>query len=162
MSATTGPGPWAAVYAGYDDAGLATLANAGLVRRARKDVAAGKVEVLEQRAEGAVLSVGGARVELDARGPAGARCACPTPGACQHVVAACLWARDVGAAPVEATAAEPMEPVVTLREGTTAVRPTDQAGVGERGERGVVVPRVHRRPRAGTGGGAHGLSLIHI
>ncbi|MGW6228923.1 hypothetical protein ACWFQT_17600, partial [Cellulosimicrobium cellulans] len=64
MSGTTGPGTWAAVYAGYDDAALATLANAGLVRRARKDVAAGKVEVLEQRADGAVLSVGGARVEL--------------------------------------------------------------------------------------------------
>lgn len=139
MSGATGIGPWAGVYAGYDDAALATLANAGLVRRARKDVAAGKVEVLEQRADGAVLSVGGARVELDARGPAGVRCACPTPGACQHVVAACLWARDAGGAPVEATAAEPMEPVVTVRERTAAVRPTadtpadadaDQAGRG--------------------------------
>ncbi|MFI2104578.1 hypothetical protein ACH436_14880 [Isoptericola sp. NPDC019693] len=112
MSAPAGPGPWAAVYAGYDDAALATLATAGLVRRGRKDVAAGRVEVIELRADGVTLSVGGAHVELDARGPAAARCACPTPGACQHVVAACLWAReaaddsavlDDGAVPDDAT-----------------------------------------------------------
>ncbi|MBE9940937.1 hypothetical protein G8C60_17575, partial [Cellulosimicrobium cellulans] len=44
-----GPGAWAAVYAGYDDDALATLASPGLVRRARKDVAAGRVEPVEAR-----------------------------------------------------------------------------------------------------------------
>ncbi|WP_264032353.1 hypothetical protein [Cellulosimicrobium sp. SH8] len=127
MSGTTGPVPWAAVYAGYDDAALATLANAGLVRRARKDVAAGKVEVLELRGDGAALSVGGARVELDARGPAGARCACPTPGACQHVVAACLWARDAAAEPVADAATEHLEPVAAARDDAAVVRPTADA-----------------------------------
>ena len=95
-----GPGAWAAVYAGYDDDALATLASPGLVRRARKDVTAGRVEPVEVRPDGVVVSVGGVRVELDARGPAGARCACPTPGTCQHVVAASLWARGTGAAPL--------------------------------------------------------------
>lgn len=98
MSGTPdGSSAWAAVYAGYDDAALTTLANAGLLRRARKELAAGKVELVEERADGAVLSVGGARVEIDARGPAAARCACPTSGVCQHVVAACLWAREAAA-----------------------------------------------------------------
>ena len=100
-----GPGAWAAVYAGYDDDALATLASPGLVRRARKDVTAGRVEPVEVRPDGVVVSVGGVRVELDARGPAGARCACPTPGTCQHVVAASLWARGTGAAPAAAPAA---------------------------------------------------------
>ncbi|MBN0042386.1 hypothetical protein JN535_19740 [Cellulosimicrobium cellulans] len=122
MSDTPGLGPWAAVYAGYDDAGLATLANAGLVRRARKDVAAGKVAVVEQRADGAVLSVGGARVELDARGPAGARCACPTPGACQHVVAACLWARDTAAESVVEAVTGHVEPVAAVRGDPAVTR----------------------------------------
>ena len=130
MSGTTGPGPWAGVYTGYDDAALATLANAGLVRRARKDVAAGKVDVLEQRADGAVLSVGGTRVELDARGPAGARCACPTPGACQHVVAACLWARDAATEPVVDAASGSVGPVAVARGDVAVVRPSaDDAGV---------------------------------
>ncbi|MGM7421903.1 hypothetical protein [Cellulosimicrobium sp. CpK407] len=123
----TGPGPWAAVYAGYDDAALATLANAGLVRRARKDVAAGKVEVIELRGDGAALSVGGVRVELDARGPVGARCACPTPGACQHVVAACLWARDAAAEPVADAATERLEPVTAARDDAAVARPTADA-----------------------------------
>ncbi|WP_340697140.1 hypothetical protein [Cellulosimicrobium funkei] len=103
--AGAGLGAWAAVYAGYDDDALATLASPGLVRRARKDVAAGRVEPVEARPDGVVVTVGGVRVELDARGPAGARCACPTPGTCQHVVAASLWARGTGAAPAPPPAA---------------------------------------------------------
>lgn len=113
--AGAGLGAWAAVYAGYDDDALATLASPGLVRRARKDVAAGRVEPVEARPDGVVVSVGGVRVELDARGPAGARCACPTPGTCQHVVAASLWARGTGAAPAAAPAA--------ARDGATPSAP---------------------------------------
>jgi hypothetical protein len=141
VSGTTGLGPWAGVYAGYDDAALATLANAGLVRRARKDVAAGKVDVLELRADGAVLSVGGTRVELDARGPAGARCGCPTPGACQHLVAACLWARDAAAedatvepaedaaaGSVQDAATEPVEPAAAARDEAAAATPEPDGG----------------------------------
>ncbi|WP_455604009.1 hypothetical protein, partial [Cellulosimicrobium funkei] len=100
-----GLGAWAAVYAGYDDDALATLASPGLVRRARKDVAAGRVEPVEARPDGVVVSVGGMQVELDAGGPAEARCACPTPGTCQHVVTASLWVRETGAAPAETPAA---------------------------------------------------------
>ncbi|WP_313663082.1 hypothetical protein [Cellulosimicrobium cellulans] len=151
MSGTTGLGPWAAVYAGYDDAALATLANAGLVRRARKEIAAGKVGVLEQRADGAVLSVGGARVELDARGPAGARCACPTPGACQHVVTACLWARDAATEPVVDAATGSVGPVAVARGDVAVVRPSaDDADAGaEPDAHRDADPEAHAEPGAG-------------
>lgn len=121
-----GPAAWAAVYAGYDDTALATLGSAGLLRRARKEVTAGKIEVLEGRADGAVLRVGGAHVALDARGPAAVRCACPTSGVCQHVLAACLWAREaatgdrtpapatVGAAPTGTPAVDPVADALAL------------------------------------------------
>uniref|UniRef100_UPI00259995DF hypothetical protein n=1 Tax=uncultured Cellulosimicrobium sp. TaxID=307826 RepID=UPI00259995DF len=67
-----GPGAWAAVYAGYDDDALATLASPGLVRRARKDVTAGRVEPVEVRPDGVVVSVGGVRGARAARGRGGA------------------------------------------------------------------------------------------
>lgn len=159
MSGTTGIGPWAAVYAGYDDAALATLANPGLVRRARKDVAAGKVEVLEQRADGAVLSVGGARVEIDARGPVGARCACPTPGACQHVVAACLWAREATAEPVADAATEHVEPVAAVRDDPAVVRPTADTPAEAEAEAEADAD-ADPGPGPGTGSGADPLGEI--
>lgn len=87
MSADTWP--WLGVYA-VDDAALAALASAGLLRRARKDT----VELAAEDAKGAELTVGGFRVRLDRRGPTAVRCDCPTAGVCQHVVAACLWARE--------------------------------------------------------------------
>lgn len=85
---------WLRVYAGYDDAALAALANPGLLRRARKELAGGTVAVAEETGDEVVLTVGAARVRLDARGPAAVTCGCPTAGVCQHVVTACLWARD--------------------------------------------------------------------
>ncbi|MFF2622989.1 hypothetical protein [Oerskovia jenensis] len=84
---------WLAVFAGYDDAALVALANAGLLRRAGKDLAAGNVSLTSESAAEVVVACGSAEVRLGPKGPVAASCSCPTAGVCQHVVAACLWAR---------------------------------------------------------------------
>ena len=80
-------------YRAYDDDTLATLANPGLLRRAAKDVEAGKVAWAEQGADSGVVAADGQRVQLDARGPQQARCDCPAPGICKHILGAALWLR---------------------------------------------------------------------
>ena len=95
---------WFAVFAGYDDAALVALANAGLLRRARKDLAAGDVSLTSESATEVVVACGSAAVRLGPQGPVAASCSCPTAGVCQHVVAACLWARE------RATSGTPGEP----------------------------------------------------
>ncbi|MDR6887573.1 MULTISPECIES: SWIM zinc finger family protein [Variovorax] len=84
---------WYDGYRAYDDDTLATLANPGLLRRAAKDVEAGKIAWAEQGAEGGVVAADGQRVQLDARGPQQARCDCPAPGICKHILGAALWLR---------------------------------------------------------------------
>nr|BFF21412.1 hypothetical protein GCM10025730_49330 [Promicromonospora thailandica] len=89
---------WAAPYAGLGDDALKALGNAGLLRRARKALADDAVTVTSADAQGAVLDVAGATVQVDGRGPAAVSCACPTAGVCQHVLTACLWAAGVAPA----------------------------------------------------------------
>ena len=95
---------WYDGYRAYDDDTLATLANPGLLRRAAKDVEAGKVAWAEQGTEGGVVAADGQRVQLDARGPQQARCDCPAPGICKHILGAALWLRALEPA-VSASAA---------------------------------------------------------
>ncbi len=70
------------------DADYAALASKGLLRRARKELAsaepAGWVDGQ------AVVRVGERTVRIPPAGPAQAACDCPSPGVCQHVLAACL------------------------------------------------------------------------
>lgn len=80
--------------AAWDDDALAELANKGLVRRARKDVEAGKVAVAGTTESGGVFEIDGERVELGANGPQAASCTCPAQGACRHILAAVLHARE--------------------------------------------------------------------
>jgi len=97
---------WYEGYRAYDDETLATLANPGLLRRAAKDVEAGKVAWARQGAEDGVVEADGQRVQLDARGPQQARCDCPAPGICKHVLGAALWLRTLASeAPPDGTAA---------------------------------------------------------
>jgi len=84
---------WHDGYRAYDDDTLATLANPGLLRRAAKDVEAGKVGWAEEGADRGVVMADGQRVQLDARGPQQARCDCPAPGICKHILGAALWLR---------------------------------------------------------------------
>jgi hypothetical protein len=99
--------PWHAAYRAYDDDTLTALANAGLLRRAAKDVEAGKVGWAERRDDGGVVAADGQRVALDARGPRHAHCDCPAPGICKHVLGAALWLRGLEAD----AAADPADPV---------------------------------------------------
>ncbi len=80
------------VYQSYDDEALKTFANAGLLRRAKKDVAE-KVSLLgEDTEENAVtLNSDGQTVTLLATGLQTATCDCPAVGACKHILAAVLW-----------------------------------------------------------------------
>ena len=84
---------WTHAYRAYDDDTLATLANAGLLRRAAKDVEAGKVQWQRQGEADGVRLADGQQVQLDARGPQKAQCDCPAPGLCKHILAAALWLR---------------------------------------------------------------------
>jgi len=86
---------WYDGYRAYDDDTLATLANPGLLRRAAKDVEAGKVGWAEEGADRGVVAADGQRVQLDARGPQQARCDCPAPGICKHILGAALWLRGL-------------------------------------------------------------------
>ncbi|MCK4120729.1 SWIM zinc finger family protein [Ralstonia nicotianae] len=92
--------PWFDTYRTYDDDTLTALANAGLLRRAAKDVESGKVRWIERDDERGVIDADGQRVQLDGRGPQLARCDCPAPGLCKHIVGAVLWLRALSAAPV--------------------------------------------------------------
>lgn len=85
--------PWFDTYRAYDDDTLTALANAGLLRRAAKDMEADKLAWIEQRDDGGAVAADGQRVELDARGPQHARCDCPAPGICKHILGAVLWLR---------------------------------------------------------------------
>lgn len=86
---------WTGVYAAFDDVALAALANRGLVRRGRAEVAAGRVRPVRIDDDAVVAAAGDPAVEvvLPPGGPALARCPCPVAGVCIHVVAACLWLR---------------------------------------------------------------------
>lgn len=96
---------WQDVYRSFDDDSLATLANAGLLRRAIKDVEAGKVGWQDQA--GGVLLADGQAVRLDGGGPQKGRCDCPAPGICKHIVAASLWLRALPADETDQAAAVP-------------------------------------------------------
>lgn len=84
---------WTHAYRAYDDDTLAALANAGLLRRAAKDVEAGKVAWAQRGPTGGVVAADGQQVSLDGRGPQQARCDCPAPGICKHILGAVLWLR---------------------------------------------------------------------
>lgn len=84
---------WINAYLAYDDDTLTALANAGLLRRAQKDVDAGKLQWLEQGTDSGSLESDGQRVQLNAKGPQQASCDCPAPGICKHILAAALWLR---------------------------------------------------------------------
>ncbi len=84
---------WQALYRSYDDASLEVLANAGLLRRAHKDVEAGKVAWLSQQPDHGVISSDGQQVTLTQKGAQAAQCDCPATSCCKHILAAILWLR---------------------------------------------------------------------
>ncbi len=114
-----------ASLAAFDDAALATLANQGLVRRALRDVAEGKVRLVSTAPGRAEVEADGHRVTLDARGAKAAPCACKSVTVCRHRLAAVVFLRDGGVSagtdapdtagpPPEASPADPAEIVMGL------------------------------------------------
>ncbi|MED5621567.1 SWIM zinc finger family protein [Ideonella sp. BN130291] len=136
---------WIAAWRVYDDDTLTALANAGLLRRAAKDVEAGKVALVDQDVEGGWVAADGQRVRVDAHGPQKARCDCPARGMCKHILGAALWLRDRAPSSVLAGAEEPqtaaIDPLAELlaldvaelfkAAGAAAVRRAAAAGVSD-------------------------------
>ena len=87
----------------FDDAALEALANKGLVRRAAKDVEAGKVTVTSLSETAAVVAADDGTVEVDARGPRAARCTCVAKEICRHRLAAVMVLRAGGDAAAPAS-----------------------------------------------------------
>lgn len=80
-----------ALLAAFDDASWEALASKGLLRRARKDIEKGLViKVLEETSESLKIEVPPFLVAMPANGPVSATCSCPSPGICQHILAAGL------------------------------------------------------------------------
>ncbi len=92
-----------------DDAALAALGSVGLLRRARKDVAAAPPVVTVEDLS-VVVAIDGQRVTFDRQGPRAARCTCPARNVCHHVIGALLaLASPDGDASVERPGLVPIE-----------------------------------------------------
>lgn len=83
-------------FAAYDAETLAALAGEGLLRRAQKDLDAGKVARIEY--EPLSVLADGQTVRLDPLKPERSTCTCPAAGWCKHRVAAVLLIRAAEAA----------------------------------------------------------------
>lgn len=80
---------WQNVYFHYDEDALTVFANAGLLRRAKKDVDNEKVSLTD--ANTGQFSSDGQNVVLHEAGIQQASCDCSASGCCKHILAAVLW-----------------------------------------------------------------------
>lgn len=80
---------WQTVYFHYDEDALTVFANAGLLRRAKKDVDNEKVSLTD--ANTGQFSSDGQNVVLHEAGIQQASCDCSASGCCKHILAAVLW-----------------------------------------------------------------------
>jgi len=86
------------------DADYEALASKGLLRRARKDVGAAALRGVV--GGDALVDVGEQRVTIPPAGPSKAKCTCPSPGVCQHIIAACLCLSEMDPSPMDSTSGE--------------------------------------------------------
>ncbi|MGB0854813.1 MAG: hypothetical protein ACPGSI_16070 [Pikeienuella sp.] len=93
----TTPAPLANMLARYDDAALIGLASKGLLRRAERDLASGGAAIIEQTDSTATVQAAGQTVEIDSNGPRHARCPCPAPGVCRHILLTVLALQSAAA-----------------------------------------------------------------
>lgn len=105
----------------HDANALSALASVGLVRRATRDLEAGKAEVKTRDAAIATVTADGQDVTIDAGGPNTAQCGCPATGICRHIILAILALRESGA---EAAEGEPT-PITSAREDMLALSEAD-------------------------------------
>lgn len=90
-------------FAAYDAETLAALAGEGLLRRAQKDLDAGKVARIEYEPLSVIAD--GQTVRLDPLKPERSTCTCPAAGWCKHRVAAILLIRAAAESETPASAA---------------------------------------------------------
>ncbi|GAA1588031.1 hypothetical protein GCM10009789_46950 [Kribbella sancticallisti] len=93
----------------FDDDAWTALANRGLLRRARKDLAGAAPEVVTDEAEVFEIRIAPYVVRFDAQGPAGAACDCQSGSVCRHILVAGLWLLSTAAAETTAGAEVPAE-----------------------------------------------------
>ncbi|MEL6522136.1 MAG: hypothetical protein AAFQ66_14300 [Pseudomonadota bacterium] len=108
----------------HDEAALSALASVGLVRRASRDLGAGKAEIVERDAVSAKVTADGHTVTLTADGPSAAECTCPATGVCRHIVLAVLALRAEAPDEGEQAGEAPQAPVPTAREELEALDET--------------------------------------
>ncbi|MBM7070297.1 SWIM zinc finger family protein [Actibacterium sp. 188UL27-1] len=79
-----------ATLAAHDTAALTALASAGLLRRATRELEAGKGQITARSADQATVETEGHTVRIDAGGAKAATCTCPASGVCRHILLAVL------------------------------------------------------------------------
>lgn len=89
---------FAAMLASHDEGALAALASAGLVKRARRDLEAGRASIVSWEGEAATVEADGHTVTLGPAGVMPGACTCPATGVCRHLVLAILALRADGPA----------------------------------------------------------------
>jgi hypothetical protein len=105
------------VLAGLDEEALEALSSRGLLRRAGKDVEAGAVGDISREGADTIIAVESETVTLPPEGPAKARCTCPAPGICRHILAAVLVLKSrLAAAPAPVSAADPHAEILALSD----------------------------------------------
>ncbi len=87
---------WQTPFLSYDDDALSLYANAGLLRRAKKDLEADKISLVTDQADSATLLSDGQTVSLNTQGLAAAQCTCSALSGCKHILAAVLWVQKQG------------------------------------------------------------------
>lgn len=79
------------IYLNYDQEALVLYANIGIVRRARKDIEANKVQLIEENETYILFNADGQEVTLPAKGILNASCSCSARSHCKHIISAILW-----------------------------------------------------------------------
>lgn len=103
-----------ALLATQDEAALAAQASVGLVRRARRDLEAGKASITARDEASAHVLADGQTVTILSSGLGDAHCTCPATGICRHILLAALLLRHGQAAMVAGSTAK--EDLVQLDE----------------------------------------------
>ena len=83
-----------AMIRSHDAQALETLASRGLLRRAQRDLASGKGELISLEPGEAGVAVDEYTVTLDAKGPLSSSCTCRAHGLCRHILLAILLLRE--------------------------------------------------------------------
>lgn len=114
---------FAASLAGMDDDALATLANKGLVRRARKDLEKSPPQLAGANADSVSLRIEDATVRL-VQPINKSTCSCAS-GICRHILAAVIYLRDTSVDSTAATGSE--QGAQSVQAAPTPAPPSDPA-----------------------------------